>query len=587
MAPRARSVSRRELFTHGARALLGTPLILEGLGITRFLPEFAAKNVNAFERVLALGEDSRFLIPNALAGGLALARFGMAEAQQLQEDWSVITIKIFDQVDVGLMLALGKLNAAGEVETAALAGATHPTLNPARVGIADGVMSSAAELEKPIAYLHGAGGGKDARKLCTDPRLRKLRFNDWFGQMLATGVSDVNYALPAGSTGPLPESVAVQVALNLRRPQQAVNHQLNCVFMDEQADLNGFLEQEGVVFSPLGYTAFMMGDAYDANAFAEDSNHVYRRLIGTRANASVATGLSVGAYTTNFDRLIRRPSFVDLTAGKDNLLLSLDRLVEADPKKRKEFIERRVALVDSLSSLSDLGAFESAKVSAEDRTLRYAVQGAGRFIRNEVPESTEASKDFLAQCLFTSRTLGFEGAPLRNFNLFLNIADVDGSGLLSVKNGGAPKPRSYNYVEAMRQLAVGLNILIKASAGKKVLINVITDATRRADMNDGDAGLALLFGPRSSGMLDDALYASEVAISGEYKPQTSENDNDRNLAHYAKFPLPWAGENADAFSGVASLSNWQYGIAAFLADRTGHSETAAKLISPVTLKRKA
>jgi hypothetical protein len=587
-------LSRRDLITKAGLGLLGAPIVLDGLGITRVLPEFAAKAPELLPDLLALGEDSHVLIENALRGGAALARFGMAEAQGLKEDWTIITVKVFDQLDVGLLFALGKLNSAGtQPVTSGLGPTEHAIVSDGKLGASDaesdadlpGGATIAGLKSNAIRMLTGGGPtGMDARKLHSDARLKRLRFNEWFGQMMLTGESEVNYAVPSLHSGAFPENVAIQVALNLKRPQQAVNHQLNCVFLDEQADLNAFLESEGVVFSPMGYTTFMLGEHYDANNWPEDVNHVYRRMPGSHGTVPVSRGFKVSQYIANFDRIIRRPGFVDLAPGDANALLTYDRYVEKDPRKRREFIERRAKLVSSLVKLEGLGQYESSKLTTRDFTEFLAVQGAGRFKRDDqsqIPEITTASKDFLAQCQFVARALDFEDKPLRNFNLFLNLADLDGKGFLSVRNGDAGKPRSYNYIEGIRQLAVGLNVLAHAIKGKRAIVNVVTDACRKDDNGDGDNGLAILLGPKGAGDLDDALYCSDFSLQGEYKAATEKN----SLRNYAEFSSAWNAASRDAFEGVPSLSNWQYGIADYVMEKAGRLEARTRLLSPVKLKR--
>jgi len=570
---------------------MGAPVLLEGLGISRFVPEFAAKAPSLLSEMLALGEDSSVLIDNALRGGVALSRFSMAQAQQLKEEWTIITIKVFDQVDIGLLFALGKLNAAGEVVTAGLGEAEHPTVSLAKIGAIDGVpggiSTPAADfVTAALRMLQGKTdeSTRDARKLCSNPRMKALRFNDWFGSMMYTGQSEVNYAIPSRWSADFPDNVAIQVAMNLKRPHQAVNHQLNCVFLDEQADLNAFLEGEGVVFSPMGYTTFMMGDHYDANNWPEDVNHVYRRMPGANAVVPVSRGFKVSQFVANFDRLIRKPGFIDLKPGAGNALLEFDKFVDKSGSTRRGFIERRAALIDSLTQLEGLDVIERTKLSQAEFNKYCAVQGGGRFkepVETQVPETAVASKDFIAQCYFVAKAVEFEGKPLRNFNLFLNMADLDGKGFLSVRNGDAGKPRSYNYIEGTRQLAVGLNLLAHAIKGKRAIVNVITDACRKDGNGDGDTGVAILLGPKGAGDLADALYAADICLEGEFKAPTDKT----SLRNYADLSESWGAASASAFKGAPTLSNWQYGVADYIIEKAGRLDARALLLSPVKLKR--
>jgi hypothetical protein len=93
-----------------------------------------------------------------------------AQANTRESEWSLVTIKIFDQVHTPLVFALGKLTADGK-NTIFASNEEHPALN------------KAAESKK---YLKDNG----VTDLSTDSRLARLRFNRWFGDILNSGTLD-------------------------------------------------------------------------------------------------------------------------------------------------------------------------------------------------------------------------------------------------------------------------------------------------------------------------------------------------------------------------------------------------------------
>jgi hypothetical protein len=183
------------------------------------------------------------------------------------------------------------------------------------------------------------------------------------------------------------------------------------------------------------------------------------------------------------------------------------------------------------------------------------------------------------------------GQPLRNFSLFLNVTDLDGSALDTANINGPKDPvRAYSYIEGMRQLAMGLNVLAKKiAAGKKILVMVHSEGGRSETMQDAKTSFALVMGPKGPGMLDDKLYSNPSDVDAQTSSMLVNPGGDAAAR-------PWASGGLVDSAGVAlvapaNASDVQMGVARFLAEKKGIGNAFAGLSTDqsryVKLTRKA
>ena len=118
---------------------------------------------DAFQLSRALGQRNSQL---QLA---TLLRLQQACAQESQNDWTIITVKVFDQVHPPLVFALGQLDANGQV----------PQLDDKDPRFKD--MQDATR-----NYLVQ----NKIKVLSTNSRFKALRLNEWFGSRLLNGTID-------------------------------------------------------------------------------------------------------------------------------------------------------------------------------------------------------------------------------------------------------------------------------------------------------------------------------------------------------------------------------------------------------------
>ncbi|MEY3903078.1 MAG: hypothetical protein RL189_2384 [Pseudomonadota bacterium] len=513
----------------------------------------------------------------------AMLQLNEAYAQSSSDDWTLITIKIFDQVHTPLVFALGKLTEDGKNTTFA-GNANHPALNKA---------------SQSKNYLMANG----ITDLSDDPRLASLRFNKWFGSMLLNGTFDgkdksENSKNALGYdeyVGRFPSNVAIQTGIGLQRFNNFAVHNLTLTkIRPSLCDVNHFAGLKGLVKSPLGITAFMMGDQYDANGSVE-FNVVYSGLSSTENARFEVVGRSVSRVVQNLSQSLS-DDFGDYrelnSTTEKNLSLIFDKISVFDPKRREAILNSREKIKKSRDRLIKVAADESKTlvytgVSAADIGNRQA-----DFITAErKAKEVDSKQEFLAQCAFVANALEISGQPYKNFSLFMNVNDLDGANIDVPINGIASSYNALNYVEGMRQLAIGLNILSNAIKGKKALIMVVSDGGRTRDMGDGSgSSFAMLLGPRGEGGLDDALHAPMNVINSD--------------AYEAASPLQTLGEqtsglawttggndwglrtNTGAKSNAQTMvGDWQVGVLQFFSEAQGLNIMPPELESYVRFKR--
>ena len=153
----------------------------------------------------------------------------------------------------------------------------------------------------------------------------------------------------------------------------------------------------------------------------------------------------------------------------------------------------------------------------------------------------------------------------------------------------------------MRQLAIGLNMLAKASSGKNVLIMVVSDGGRSRNMGDGvGSSFCMLLGPKKEGGLDDALHGPMKIIEADKFDDTShpihilgEIDPNTKDERYMN-ALAWDTGGTDwglrSNAGIAEQANayvgdWQVGVLQFLAEAQGRNIMAPEFERYVRFKR--
>lgn len=564
---------------------------------------------------------TRYLGRHGAAAQLATF-FQLQQAQALPDavpnDWSLVTIKIFDQVHTPLVFALGKLTADGkDTMFAGTSPDNHPATNKA--------VGSRAFLEK-----------NGIKNLASQPRLAGLRFNKWFGDMLHHGTAD---GKPKSSTSKnacgydsfvdlFPDNVAIQTGIGLFRFKDFAVHNLTLTkIRPSLCDLSHMAGYKGLVQSPLGITAFMMGDQYDANGGVEN-NVVFNGLSSAQLTNFAVSGRSVKSIVDNIDQSLsggygdyrsfdgKTVSDTDPNSKGKNLSNLFDRISVQNPKRRTAILDSREKLRAVITELKTLGSNEDKEIdyknmfadelSANPNDMAKFREAIGNsqaiFNKTEKKASEQQSKqEFLAQCAFVSKSLAIQGQPYRNFSLFLNVNDLDGSAIDQPVNGIASSYNALNYVEGMRQLAIGLNMLAKASSGKNVLIMVVSDGGRSREMGDGvGSSFCMLLGPKKEGGLDDALHgpmkiieadkfddkAHPIHILGEIDPNTKDERYINALA--------WDTGGTDwglrSNSGIAEKANayvgdWQVGVLQFLAEAQGRNIMAPEFERYVRFKR--
>ncbi|MEI8025227.1 MAG: hypothetical protein WCI18_02655 [Pseudomonadota bacterium] len=476
----------------------------------------------------------------------------MAQAQSSQDTWTLVTIKVVNHVHTPLVFKLGKRD--GNIVTGD---------NPS-------IKSKSGE-----AGAHMELKGADA--ISDIPRFSNLRMNKWFADILATGKADTDILNNAGlQLSPFPDEskVAIQAALSLSQTMSN-NHSLKAFKLaTDRSELALHLGETGVIKSPLGIAAFNMGGNYDK---AEGSNPT-NVILGNVGEQPIFNGRPVKDFVSIVEQSVKA-KHVDLqTDPQKNLTLKFDRLIQKDPKLRMELLGNQQKLLDSLVSLNAAGQLES-------KFQNINVQTAC----NQANTGKGASLEFLAQAKFVQNAVKIPGKPFRNFQLFLNINDLDGSSLDSIIIDTQNKPedviKSLTYIEGMRQLALSLNMLASTIAeGHNLIVVVMSEGGRGAALNDNDISFGFVMAPGGAGNLKDALYANLEEI-------------DKRDSSVVKDPggtnVTWSGDdlrtegNLKSSNSSTRLGDLQRGVIEFLEEKTGTTGSRKGLGEFVKLRRSA
>lgn len=495
--------------------------------------------------------DAYHMIADAIRGGKSLFRYHEALAQDSQRDWSVVTIKVADSVFAPLVFRFEK-EGPSQLDSDSISGRAKNHL----------LQTGASELSD-------------------NERWARLKFNKWFANMLQNGTHDGLEAstgnllgVPQSEVGPFPEDVAMQVALQLKQISGAAVHRMkNFMLTDVEPDLARFVEKNKIVHSPLGMTCFNMGKSYDAaggvpfNIICEDATESFS--IG---------GRTVKEFVGNIKQA-SKGGYGDYNEGASNLTLAFDKLVLEDTSLRNKLLESRETFIAALNALE-----ETAELEERLQTFDAAL-GNGQ-VRDG--NNQGATGEFLSQCLFTARALQLEGLPLRNFSLFLNIVDLDGQSLDSLnRNGGNSDLSSFTYIEGMRQLAMGLNILAQviSKKNKKVIVQVISEGGRSRTLTDATVSFGFVMGPAGNGLLTDALYGNQNALEGSSSSLISNFGVEPSNREELIWSEGLVDSSGSPISESVNTGNLQAGVVEFLQSQVGTGVDLKSLGNRVKLKR--
>lgn len=441
--------------------------------------------------------DSYALMRDAVRYGRRLS-FGpsLAHADTSADEAAIITIKVMNHIHTPLCFKLGNGPYTGGVEMVPMADRFS---NPAT-----------------LALLNAKG----LQQLSDLPRFGALRMNKWWADILSTGRVEADgggSAVPTGLTaadiGAFPADVAIQAALGVSQTDLSLNHSFkNCVLPastdpNKGGDLGYHCAKQELITSPLGLVCFNMGVVCETTDAIGD---VPNRVVTNDQVTVAALGRGVDAYI----RILGQA--VGLGLVDEALVAEFDKFVKSDSKIAEELQKNRGALRDALAAMGPVATLENVRHEMPN------VAGAANFQLIGAAANQTAKAEFLAQCKFVKQALEIPGKPFRNFNLFLHMVDLDGAALdtTSAQGGSVTQAANpYCYVEGMRQLAVGLNMLAKViSQHKNVYVVVVSEGGRAATRGDDKASHAIVMGPGGPGNLKDFLYASQASVTSTTDP---------------------------------------------------------------------
>lgn len=487
--------------------------------------------------------DAYAMMGDFLRGGPSMLAVQHALAQS-NNQWTLIQIKVCNHVYTPLVFKLGKLN--GDTVTTGT-----------NVPLASRMMTSAkSEMEK-----------RGVNLISDMPRYRNLRFNKWFANILHNGTSTGEAPTTANLLGLTTadvqtmdeEKVAIQAFLGLSQIE-ANNHALKgCKLRSGLPDLTLFAQQNKLVESPLGISCFMMGKNYDK---AEGAINVNGVLGAQAAETAEVSSRTVSEYVAQIQQFVGK-SYADRSGIEQSVTYKIDQLVIDKPELRRELINSIGKFKSGLDSLRNAALLES-----KFQPMNAATGNTQSFGSTQGGASTE----FIAQCKYVANSLELPGLPVRNYSLFLNISDLDGRNLdVGYNGGGGGDVRAFSYIEGMRQLGMGLNIIAKKIAqGKRVIVVVTSEGGRGQAMQDANTSFALVMGPKEAGLLDDKLFCNMAAVDSE-----SSAFNREPAA--AASCMPWdmdgilAKDGTSAQSVRPSTGDVQMGVVEFLEQVSGVS----------------
>ncbi len=346
-------------------------------------------------------------------------------------------------------------------------------------------------------------------KVSQTPRFQALRFNKWFGDMVETGKIETGAQpayLSAGDTGPFPAEaeVAMQAFLGVSQNNLQLNHAIQNCSLNKSTnpgggDLANHVAITKMINSPLGLVCFNMGTSVET-----DSGNSTLRVYGNDLASIVATGRPVSEYVGVLRQAIGLGLVDDDLATKVNNIANLDSTLLTELRASRNDLKNALATLDTASTVEAAVAANAANT------------GNVQVVGDSANQPAKAS--LLGQVKFVQRALDIPGRPLRNFTLFCHISDIDG-GPLDTANAQSKPAEPLSYVEGMRQLAVGLNMLAQVIKNKRnVYVVVVSEGGRAANRGDNKSSFALFMGPGGAGNLKDHLYADMAAIASVNDP---------------------------------------------------------------------
>src|SRR4029079_15035047 len=149
-----------------------------------------------------------------------------------------------------------------------------------------------------------------------------------------------------------------------------------------------------------------------------------------------------------------------------------------------ELKARKAQIQTIFSRIQAAGALESTVTTITGVT--NAERGALQDFN--ATANTDARMEFLAQCKFVQAALDSDGKPFRNFTLYCHLSDIDGASFDKTV-ADTQTTEGLSYIEGMRQLAVGLNMLAKSiSKYRNVYVAVVSEGGRDFTGSDNDVG---------------------------------------------------------------------------------------------------
>lgn len=538
-------LNRRSLLKIGAKGAVGAIGLEQLLGIPLIGEYIDHWPSSRLAHLLGVNPYDAFqMMDLAWRGGLGVP---FANAQSTPAGWTLVQIKVCNHVFTPLVFKLGQLNPDNSVT----------------IDTAGGMKLGSEKMGAAKDFLIGKG----VDLISDNARWRNLRFNKWFADILQNGTADGDAAqtsanargLSSADIAPLSaDKVAVQAFLGLGQISMN-NHALKgCKLRANQPDITLLAQSTGLITSPLGITCFMMGEAYDQAEGSISRNAV----LGKDGEAVVVNSRSVQAYVSQISQFVGK-SYADRQPLEQNVIYKMDQIVQKDPKLRRD-------LVDSIAQFQ--AGMTNLDAAASLEKTRQTLQAAQGNAQNQNRKMVGAASEFLGQCKYVVTSLDLPGNPVRNFSLFLNATDLDGRTADSATDGGGGNPavQALSYVEAMRQLGMGLNVLAKAIAnGKKMVVVVHSEGGRDVNMADSKTSFALVLGPKGASLLDDQLYANKAMIN------QTKNDVIANPAQPTA-AVPWdvaglveADGAAAANTVVPNTGDVQLGVIEFLESQTG------------------
>lgn len=136
--------------------------------------------------------------------------------------------------------------------------------------------------------------------------------------------------------------------------------------------------------------------------------------------------------------------------------------------------------------------------------------------------------------------------------------------------GGNTGVQALSYIEGMRQLGMGLNLLAKKiAAGKKMLVVVHSEGGRGSAMEDSKTSFALVLGPKGTGLLDDALFFNKAAVDSPDSTAVKDMAAAGAAMAWDMDGLKNADGTAAAATAIPTTGDVQMGLVEFLEEQTG------------------